>query len=67
MTGVLVVMDIVWCLAMRSAWSSKPWTNHTTWAVFDYLRSLTLFFSFVNIINKVVILVKLKELSVEYY
>jgi len=52
-------MDIFWCITMRSVWASKPWNNHTTWAVFDYLRTVTLILSYVNIGIKVVIFLAL--------
>ena len=53
MTGVLIVMDILWCLTMRNVWASKPFKNGTSWAIFDYLKSFTLICSYVNIGVKV--------------
>ena len=50
---VLIILDVLWCLTMRNVWASKTWNNHTTFAVFDYLRQITLFFSYVNVIIKV--------------
>ena len=52
-TVVLIVMDILWVITMRNVWNSKPWDNHTRWAVFDYLRTITLLASYINIIIKV--------------
>ena len=52
-TVVLIVMDILWVITMRNVWNSKPWDNHTRWAVFDYLRTVTLLASYINIIVKV--------------
>ena len=46
-------MDVLWVLTMRSVWASKPYNNHTSWAVFDYMRSITLLFSYINIGVKV--------------
>ena len=52
-TVILIVMDVLWCITMRNVWASQPWNNHTRWAVLDYLRTLTLIFSYVNIAVKV--------------
>ena len=56
-------MDIFWCITMRSVWASKPWNNHTTWAVFDYLRTITLILSYVNIGIKIVIILALMQIK----
>ena len=53
MTGVLIVMDILWCLTMRNVWASKPFKNSTSWAIFDYLKTFTLICSYINIGIKV--------------
>ena len=52
-TVTLIVMDVLWAITMRNVWNSKPWDNHTRWAVFDYLRTITLIASYVSIIIKV--------------
>ena len=52
-TVTLIVMDILWVITMRNVWNSKPWDNHTRWAVFDYLRTVTLLASYISIIIKV--------------
>ena len=61
-TGVILVMDVIWVLAMRSVWGSKPFNNHTTYAVFDYLRTFVLLVSYINIIVKIFILFNLNKL-----
>ena len=52
-------MDIIWCMTMRSVWSSKPLNNKTNWPVFDYLRTITLIISYINVVVKAVIIAKL--------
>ena len=48
-TGTLIAIDIFWIIVMRSTWASKPFNNHTGWAVFDFLRTFTLIASAVNV------------------
>ena len=52
LNALLIVMDILWIITMKSVWAGKPAKNATAWAAFDNIRSLTLFFSFVNIVLK---------------
>ena len=53
LNGLTIVLDILWILTMRSIWAGKPSKNATSWKAFDFIRSFTLFLSFVNIILKV--------------
>jgi len=53
----LIIMDILWCLTMRSVWANKPLKNEAAWKAFDNIRSFTLFLSSVNIVLKAVAVV----------
>ena len=52
-------MDIFWIITMQSVWGSKPFNNHTSWAVFDFLRGFTMIASIVNVVVKVFIIIGL--------
>lgn len=48
-----IVMDILWCLTMRSVWKNKPAKNAKGQKGFNLIRSTTLYLSVANIIVKV--------------
>ena len=54
-TIALIIMDVLWCMTMRNVWASKPFKNSSSVGWFDYLRTLTLFTSWVNVAVKVII------------
>merc|ERR1711935_550556 len=54
--ALLIAMDIVWCMTMRSVWSNKPVNNKSNWPIFDHMRTLTLIFSYIGIGVKVAII-----------
>lgn len=55
-TVSLVIMDVLWCLTMRNVWATKPFKNASKVGWFDYLRTVTLLTSWVNVGIKVVII-----------
>lgn len=54
LNALTIVMDVLWCITMQSVWSGKPLKNASSWKGFDYIRSVTLFLSAVNIVLKCV-------------
>ena len=63
MCVVLIVMDVLWVLTMRQVWANKLSNNHTNIAMFDYVRPFTLFFSVLNIVLKVALIIMLFKQS----
>ena len=63
-TIVLIVMDVLWALTMRNVWANTSASKvKSQWAIFDHLRSITLIFSYINIVIKAVIISKLVMLT----
>ena len=48
-----IVMDVLWCLTMRSVWKNKPAKNAKGQKGFNLIRSTTLYLSVANILIKV--------------
>ena len=48
-------MDVLWCMTMRNVWASKPFKNASSVGWFDYLRTITLYTSWVNVGIKAII------------
>ena len=63
-TIVLIVMDVLWALTMRNVWANTSASKvKSQWAIFDHLRSITLFFSYINIVIKAYIVATLVKLT----
>ena len=54
-TVSLIIMDVLWCMTMRNVWASNPFKNASSVGWFDYLRTITLYTSWVNVGIKVII------------
>ena len=54
-TVALIIMDVLWCMTMRNIWASKPFKNASSVGWFDYLRTITLFTSWINVAVKGII------------
>ncbi len=49
---ITIFMDIMWCLTMNSVWGNKPAKNGQHWSVFNNIRTVTIVFSWINVLIK---------------